>query len=43
MDKSGNTDKDGWAYGLNFPLLPFPPTSVRTIYFGSQRAQQTVP
>lgn len=28
MDKGGNTDRDGWAYGLNFPLLTFPPTSV---------------
>lgn len=42
VDKSGNTDKDGWAYGLNFPLLPFPPTSVHTIHIRSQRALHTV-
>jgi hypothetical protein len=28
VETSGNVDKDGWSYAINFPVLQYPPPSV---------------
>jgi hypothetical protein len=28
VETSGNVDKDGWSYAINFPMLQYPPSPV---------------